>query len=111
VFEIRAGQPPVQRLAKAGQVMAIAPGPDGTVLARVIRTSAKEPILVAWWPASLEYAAIPGTMFGYPGKDSFATGQHGYNATSKLVWGFEPIRKELRAIQWDAIAALPRLGE
>jgi hypothetical protein len=113
VYEIRAGAKPSQRLVKAGRVLSITAGPTEAnapvVLASLIRTQAKHPIALAWWPVAREYARIPGALFGFPRADWFSQGHIGVCAN--LVWGFEPVSDDLRAIPWDAIAALPRTKE
>lgn len=111
VLEIRAGAPPRRRLARAGRIVAVAPGPEGVVLAALIRPVARQPIAIAWWPAQHEYAAIPGALFGQTKRDWFSQGHLGYHPRSKLVWGFEPVGDHLCAVAWDAIAALPRKPE
>jgi hypothetical protein len=110
VYEIRRGAPPVRRLAKAGRVVSIVSSMrEPVVLAALIRVQAKHPIALAWWPASREYAAISGALFGFKKSEWFSQGHIGCHAD--LVWGFEPISSDLRAIPWDSIAALPRTKE
>jgi hypothetical protein len=111
IFEIRAGERPVQRLGGAGDVHMIAPGPDGAVFVRILRHQTNLPILVAWWPERRELASVPATMFGYGKAKSVWFQDHGYAAESGLVWGYHAIGHEIRAIAWDAIAALPRTAE
>ncbi len=111
IVEIRAGAKPAKRLAKAGRIMSIAAGPEGVVLAAIIRAQPKLPIMVAWWPETREWAAIPGAMLGFKPSVWFSQGHIGFNATSKLVWGFDPISDDLRAVEWSAVAALPRTPE
>ena len=109
IVEARPGRKPVPRLAGIGRIDGIAAALDGAIVARLIRPRPTLPVLVAWWPASREYATVPAKLFGLTGKQWFT--EHGVAAASRLAWGYEAITDDLRAISWDAIAALPRQPE
>jgi hypothetical protein len=111
IFEIRAGAKPLQRLRGFDDAYAIAPGPDGAILVRILRNTTNLPMFVAWWPERREYANVAATMFGYGKTKSIWFQAHGYAAASGLVWGYHAVGKEIRAIAWDSIAALPRSAE
>ena len=111
IFEIRAGDKPVRRLRVAATAEGLARGPDGAILVRMIRRTKQTPLLYAWWPARREYAEVGPALFGFGKGNSTWFCDHGYAAPSGLVWAFETIEDDLRAIAWDAIAALPRRAE
>jgi hypothetical protein len=111
IYEIRAGATPVRRMPIVADAEHLVAGPDGCVLVRMIRRAKTIPLMYAWWPARREYAAVGPTVFGYGKGGTTWFNDHGYAAASELVWGYETLGDELRAVAWGVIAALPRLPE
>ncbi len=111
VVEIRAGKKPVSRLLLETLGDRIVAGPDGAILVSASRPTPKAPMMFAWWPERREYAEVHPALFGFtPSKKNIITA-HGFAAKSGLAWCYETIAEELRAIAWQAVAALPRKPE
>jgi hypothetical protein len=108
LLEVRPGESPVQRLDGHRAYRAM-PGLDGAIVVSVIRAKGNEPGLLVWWPAERTYAKVPAKDVSLKGTHMFD--EHGVCATSRLVWGYDSLRQDLRAVAWDYLAALPRVPE
>jgi hypothetical protein len=108
LFEARAGSDPVRRLPKQEKICWVAPGPDGAIIATIVRHSIKEPLALVLFPDGGEYLEMSAPQFGFLGSD-FADFGVRWCEARRAFWTMD--EPELRTLDGTHVLGGPRKRE
>jgi hypothetical protein len=109
LFEARAGKDPVRRLPKQEKICWLAPGPEGSLIATIVRHSIREPLALVLFPDSGEYLEMSAPQLGFLGSDFASFGVRWCEARSAF-WTVD-LPFELRTLDGSHVLGGPRKRE